>query len=119
MKGKIILAFSFLTLATAAIADDIAKPLMQCGPFTLSSSNDGFMHINDVRPETQKFNFLGKQDDYSNIKYQWMVPTDAPGKWYGMDYVKKNGKAILNVQLVQANMNAPRVYGTYDCVKIQ
>ena len=119
MKGKIVLAFSILMLSIGALADDVAKPLMRCGPFTLSSSHDGFMHINDVRPETQKFSFLGDKDDYSKVKYQWMVPTNTPGKWYGMDYVKKNGKAILNVQLVQANMNAPRVYGTYDCVKVK
>lgn len=115
MKRK---SFALFLLLISASAFSAAKPLMQCGPFVISSSEDGFAHINDARPETQKFSFLGKKDDYSNVKYQWMVPTDAPGKWYGMDYVKKNGKAILNVQLVQANMNAPRVYGTYDCKRI-
>ncbi|ANF79315.1 TPA: hypothetical protein P7V41_002644 [Salmonella enterica] len=90
----------------------------QCGPFLLSPGSDGLMRINNAKPETQKLTFLKEKEDYRNIKMQWMVPTNSPGKWYGMDYVKKNGKAILNVQLVQANMNAPRVYGTYDCIKV-
>lgn len=114
---RISLALSLLLISASALS--ATKPLMRCGPFRISSSEDGFAHINDVRPDTQKFSFLGKKDDYSNVKYQWMVPTDAPGKWYGMDYVKKNGKAILNVQLVQANMNAPRVYGSYNCEKVK
>lgn len=92
---------------------------VKCGEFTLSSSKDGFMHINGVRPETQKFTFLRANDDYDNIKYEWMVKTNAPGHWYGMEYIKRGGwKRILNVQLVQANMDASRVFGSYDCVKV-
>lgn len=104
----------------ASLFPCIALADSQCGPFHLGTSkaNDGWSRINGVKPESQKFTFLKTQGDYDNVKMQWMVPTDAPGKWYGMDYVKRNGKAILNVQLVQANMNAPRVYGTYDCRKI-
>jgi len=110
MKALALFIFVF---SSAAIADS------QCGPFYLGTSekNDGWARINGVKPESQKFTFLKSKDDYDNVKMQWMVPTDAPGRWYGMDYVKKNGKAILNVQLVQANMDAPRVYGSYDCVK--
>lgn len=112
MKALVLFLCAF---STAAIADS------QCGPFHLGTSekNDGWARINGAKPESQKFTFLKAKDDYENVKMQWMVPTDAPGRWYGMDYVKKNGKAILNVQLVQANMNAPRVYGTYDCVKVE
>lgn len=90
----------------------------KCGPYIIDlTPTDGWARINGAKPETQKITPLPGNIDGNNIKMQWMVPTNAPGKWYGMDYVKKNGKAILNVQLVQANMNAPRVYGTYDCVK--
>ncbi|WJV61051.1 hypothetical protein PCO87_14090 [Pectobacteriaceae bacterium C52] len=92
----------------------------KCGPFFIDlTPQDGWARINGAKPETQKITPLPGNIDGNNVKMQWMVPTDAPGKWYGMDYVKKNGKAILNVQLVQANMNAPRVYGTYDCIKIK
>ncbi|MCR6026754.1 hypothetical protein HLI26_07130 [Salmonella enterica subsp. enterica] len=113
MKTFIAVIACALLLPLSAVAD------VKCGDFTLSSSNDGFMHINGVRPETQKFTFLRAKDDYDNIKYEWMVKTNQPGRWYGIEYIKRGGvKRILNVQLVQANMNAPRVYGTYDCIKV-
>lgn len=119
MKGKSFVAFSIFMFSVGAMADDQAKPLMQCGPFTLSSSYDGFMHINNVLPQSQKFKFLGAKDDYNNLSYQWMVQrSDAPG-WFGMDYVKRNGKAILNVEAIRSNMDQPRVFGSFDCVKIK
>jgi len=117
LKSSFLVAVLSL-FSAAAFASDLAKPLMQCGPFTLSSSNDGFMHVNNVRPVSQKFSFTNVADDYRNITYQWMVPrTDYPG-FYGMDYIKRNGKAILNVEAIRSNMNEPRMFGTYDCKKI-
>ncbi|SCC69801.1 hypothetical protein [Kosakonia oryziphila] len=107
------LLFSLLALLSAQVFAD-----SQCGPFTVHWAEDGFARINGAKPETQKVNFLKQKDDFNNVKIQWMVPTNAAGKWYGMDFVGRDGKAILNVQLVQANMNAPRVYGTYDCKKV-
>lgn len=112
----IILHFAtvFLVLVSTAVLADV-----RCGDFTLTSSNDGYMHINGVRPESQKFTFLKGDGDYDNIKYEWMVKTNQPGKWLGMDYIKRNGDMrILNVQLAQASMDAPREYATYDCVKV-
>lgn len=96
----------------------IGKPLATCGPFTISSSDDGFAHINNVRPQSQKFTFLKKEGDYSNVKYQWMLPDQSNGRWLGMDYVKRNGKAILNVEAIRMNMSEPRILGTYDCAKV-
>ncbi|WP_244968834.1 hypothetical protein [Rosenbergiella collisarenosi] len=92
---------------------------MNCGPFTLSSSNDGFMHINNVRPESQKFTFLGAKEDYRNIKYQWMLPDPKIGRWLGLDYIKRDGKAILNVEVVRMNMDEHRQFLTYDCVRVK
>lgn len=104
-----------LLFSGASMAAD--KSLMQCGPFSISSSNDGFAHINNIRPVSQKVTFLGNEGDYSSIQYQWMVPRkDYPG-FYGMDYVKRNGKAILNVEAIRSNMDESRILGTYDCKK--
>lgn len=47
------------------------------------------------------------------------MATDQPGRWVGLEYIKRDGKAILNAQWLQANMNEPRQYATYDCVKIK
>jgi hypothetical protein len=113
MKTSLLVAVIALGFSSLAFAD------VKCGEFTLTSSNDGFMHINGARPESQKFTFLGNKDDYDNVKYEWMVATNQPGKWLGMEYIKRSGsKRILNVQVVQANMDAPKVFGTYDCVKV-
>ena len=103
----------------------VSSPLMvladsQCGPFHLgtSSDNDGWARINGAKPTSQKVTFLKQQGDYDNIQMQWMVPrTDYPG-YYGMDYVKRDGKAILNVEAIRSNMDEPRMFGTYDCKKI-
>lgn len=113
----LFIALTGMALSAGAMAD--SKPLMKCGPFVISSSDDGFAHINGARPESQKVTFLGKKDDYSSIQYQWMVQrADAPG-WFGMDYIKRNGKAILNVEAIRSNMDQPRVFGTYDCIKMK
>lgn len=111
------------TLSLIIIASLYASPVfadVRCGDYTLTSSNDGFMHINGVRPQTQKFTFLRQKDDYENVKYEWTLESKQPGRWLGMEYIKRNGdRRILNVQLLQANMDAPRQFATYDCVKVK
>lgn len=90
----------------------------QCGPYKISwNSKDGFARVNGERPESQKITFLKKQEDYGNVKIQWMIPEKNSGRWVGMDFVAKEGKPILNVEAVRMNMDEPRVFGTYDCVK--
>jgi len=111
---RVVIAL-ILTLPGSVFADS------QCGPFKLGTSdaNDGWARINGVKPESQKFTFLKADGDYENVKMQWMVQrSDAPG-WFGMDYVKHDGKAILNVEVIRTNMDQPRIFGSFDCVKIQ
>ncbi|KAB8305809.1 hypothetical protein EH227_24935 [Rouxiella chamberiensis] len=112
MKSILSLIVIASLYASSAFAD------VRCGDYTLTSSNDGFMHINGLRPQTQKFTFLRQKDDYDNVKYEWVLESKQPGRWLGMEYIKRNGdNRILNVQLLQANMDAPREYETFDCVK--
>ncbi|QUG75964.1 hypothetical protein GKQ23_13590 [Erwinia sp. E602] len=92
---------------------------MQCGPFHLESANDGFMHINGQKPETQKMTFLKQKDDFDNVMMQWMLPDANVGRWLGIDYVKRNKKAILNVEVVRTNMSQPREFWTYDCERVK
>ena len=102
----------FISISFTALAE------VHCGDFILTSSNDGFMHINGVRPETQQFDFLGDDGDYNNIKYEWIVGTNYPGEWLGIEYIKRDGKKrILNVEVVQADVNATKQFATYNCVK--
>lgn len=113
MKNTIISILLF-TFAGISLADT------HCGPFLLTpGADDGWIRINNEKPESQKVTFLKGQDDFENVKIQWMVQrADAPG-WFGMDYVKRNGKAILNVEAIRSNMDQPRVFGSFDCVKLK
>lgn len=116
MKNFILMIVcSSVLLSAAAHADS------QCGPFLLGTSpaNDGWARINGARPESQKVTFLKTKEDYDNIKMEWRMATDQPGRWVGLEYIKRDGKAILNAQWLQANMDAPRQYATYDCVKVK
>jgi len=111
-KRFIFCVFLSVSGVSSALADT------QCGPFRLTAGKEGLMLINNVKPETQKMSFLKKRDDYENMKAEWTVATDQPGRWVGLEYIKRNGKAILNAQWLQANMDAPRQYASYDCVKV-
>lgn len=114
-KSLLIIAIIASALSSTVRADS------QCGPYHLGTSpaNDGFARINGAKPETQKVTFLKAKEDYDNIKMEWTVATDQPGRWVGLEYIKRNGKAILNAQWLQANMDAPRQYASYDCVKVK
>lgn len=96
-----------------AIADS------QCGDFKIHWADDGFARVNGAKPDSQKVTFLKNDGDYNNIKIEWRLATNQPGRWVGMEFIGRNGKAILNAQWLQANMDAPRQYATYDCVKIK
>jgi len=111
IRGAIFLLL--FSVPIGAIADS------QCGDFKVHWADDGLARINGAKPETQKITFLGKQGDYNNVKFEWTLATDQPGRWVGMEFIGRDGKAILNAQWLQASMNAPRQYATYDCVKVK
>ena len=91
----------------------------QCGDFKVHWADDGFARINGAKHEYQKVTFLKRNGDYNNVKIGWRLATDQPGRWVGMEFIGRNGKAILNAQWLQASMDAPRQYATYDCVKVK
>lgn len=105
----------------AALLPAVSYADSQCGPFFLGTSqaNDGLARINGAKPLSQKVTFLKKKEDYNNIMFQWMVEDAKTGRLLGIEYVKRDGKAILNAEAVRNNMDAPRVFGTYDCVKVK
>ena len=51
--------------------------------------------------------------------FQWMVEDPKTGQLMSIEYVKRDGKAILNAEAVRTNMDAPRVFGTYDCEQVK
>ena len=116
--GKIILYCIILVLPP--LSSSFAAT--QCGPYRLTSGTDGYMHINGARPETQYFNFLKKNEDYRNVKMEWMMATDQPNTWVGLEYIKRDGKAILNAEWIRAGVTGidmPRQLATYNCVRVK
>jgi hypothetical protein len=107
----LLLASSFFSFH--AIADS------QCGDFKIHWSEDGWARINGAKPESQKVTFLKDEGDYNNVKIEWRVATSQPGRWVGMEFIGRDGRAFLNAQLLQASMDAPREFATYDCVKVK
>ncbi|KHP69325.1 hypothetical protein QS04_09510 [Salmonella enterica subsp. enterica] len=90
---------------------------VQCGPFYLKANAEGLTMVNGREPETQKLTFLKAKDDYDNFMIQLMVPGD--GRWLGMDYIIRNKKPMLNVEVIRKNMDEPREFWTYDCRKVK
>lgn len=102
-----------LLLTAQAFADQ------KCGIFDIHWADDGLARVNGVKPETQKITFLKNKGDYNNLKMEWTVATNQLGRWIGLEYINRSGKIILNAQLLQASMDAPRQYATYDCRKVK
>ena len=112
---KTVATFSAL-LMLCSFAVDAA---LQCGEFYLKADSQGLTRINGQEPETQKITFLKADQDYDNVKIQWMVPSKEIGRWVGMDYIRRNGKPFLNVEVIRTNMNEPRQFWTYDCQRVK
>lgn len=111
---KVAAPLALLFISSSCLADT------QCGPFLITPGpDDGWFRVNNAKPESQKVTFLKAKEDYDNIKIAWSMATTEPGLWIGMEYIKRDGKAILNTQQLRASMDAPKIFGTYDCVRIK
>lgn len=92
---------------------------LQCGPFRLDATPGNVALINGLAPKTQKITLLTGADNFNRVMVEWMVErSDYPG-FYGFEYVKRKGKAILNVEAIRSSMNEPRMFGTYDCKRVK
>ncbi|WMJ65813.1 hypothetical protein RBI80_01605 [Klebsiella variicola] len=40
------------------------------------------------------------------------------GNMYGYEFIKQNGKAFLNVELIRRVMEEPRIIGSFDCKRV-
>lgn len=111
-KLPVILAASLLTICTSAFAD------LQCGGYQLHAAKNGWTEINGEQVTSQKVKFLGKEDDWDNVKTDMGLMPARDGNNYGFEFVKRNGKSFLNVLLLRNNMDAPRIIGSFPCKKI-
>ncbi|EPA0320727.1 hypothetical protein ACQZD5_000317 [Klebsiella aerogenes] len=103
-------------LALAMMVTAPAMSAIQCGNYTMTG--DGMTVINGETVTSQKVKFLGKDGDYSNMKMEMGLMPARDGNNYGFEFVKRSGKAFLNVQLLQNSMDAPKLIGSYPCKKV-
>lgn len=72
--------------------------------------------INGERVTSQKITNLGSD----GIKIDMGLMPAKDGNNYGFQYIRRPGSEsrFLNVQLLQNNMDAPKVIGSFPCKKV-
>lgn len=113
MKVKVI---SSLFIALASFSACAGGFTSHCGPYTLVAKEGDVSIINGEKVTSQIIKLLG--DDGIKIDMGLMPARD--GNNYGFEYIHHPGteKRFLNVQLLQASMDAPRVIGSFPCRKV-
>ncbi|HFE4603155.1 TPA: hypothetical protein ACF26J_004940 [Klebsiella quasipneumoniae subsp. similipneumoniae] len=92
----------------------------QCGGYKMTLSDaEGLVRINGELVTSQKVKYLGAQGDESKAVWNMGLMPARDGNNYGFEFVKRNGKSFLNVQLLQSSMDAPKVIGSFPCVKVK
>lgn len=91
----------------------------QCGGYKMTlSDSEGLVRINGELVTSQKVKYLGEQGDESNAVWNMGLMPARDGNNYGFEFVKRNGKSFLNVQLLQNSMDAPKIIGSFPCKKV-
>ncbi|HAN8704336.1 TPA: hypothetical protein IGN17_002521 [Escherichia coli] len=80
-------------------------------------ANEGELSIiNGERVTSQKITELGTD----GLKVDMGLMPAKDGNNYGFEYIRRPGteKRFLNVELLRASMDAPRVIGSFPCKKV-
>ncbi|URR10428.1 hypothetical protein [Enterobacter roggenkampii] len=110
--GKYALLFGLLVSLPSFAA-------FQCGGYKMTLSDvEGLVRINGELVTSQKVKYLGAQGDESKAVWNMGLMPARDGNNYGFEFVKRNGKSFLNVQLLQNSMDAPRIIGSFPCKKV-
>ncbi|MBJ3816659.1 hypothetical protein F9C28_17505 [Shimwellia pseudoproteus] len=109
---SILLASLLTSISFGAAAD------LQCGGYHLHAAENGWTQINGEQVTSQKISFLAGKEDWDNVKTDMGLMPSRDGNNYGFQFIKRDGKSWLNVQLLQASMDAPRVIGSFPCKKV-
>ncbi|HBV2796360.1 TPA: hypothetical protein MDT28_004028 [Klebsiella pneumoniae] len=87
-----------------------------CGPYTFVAREGEVSIINGERVTSQKIKFLGED----GIKIDMGLMPAKDGNNYGFQYIHRpdSESRFLNVQLLQASMDAPKIIGSFPCKKV-
>lgn len=107
-----------MSLGTQLVSSNV-QAAASCGPYLLKMDDGGGMtRVNGEQVNTQKIRFLGAQGDYNQMKMDMTLMPARDGFMYGYEFIKQNGKAFLNVELIRTRMDAPRLIGSFDCKRV-
>ncbi|QIE96116.1 hypothetical protein G5574_03635 [Pantoea stewartii] len=114
MKNWIILGFCLMSGVTSA--SNNGGLTLRCAGYKLDLIPNSMFKINGEYVTSQKITDLGK----AGLRVQMGLMPARDGNNYGFEYVHPDGSdsRFLNVQLLQASMDAPRVIGSFPCVKV-
>lgn len=111
---------TFALFATLLPLTSTASAAAQCGNYRLSMADGGGLtYINGQQVTSQKITYLGAEGDDMQMKMDMGLMPARDGNNYGFSFVKRNGKAFLNVQLLQASMDAPKIIGSFPCNRVK
>lgn len=111
MRGAIFLSAIFLS--SSALANGFT---VKCGSYTMIANEGELSIINGERVTSQKITELGTD----GLKVDMGLMPAKDGNNYGFEYIRRPGteKRFLNVELLRASMDAPRVIGSFPCKKV-
>ncbi|MGI4169078.1 hypothetical protein ACR2YV_10990 [Klebsiella pneumoniae] len=109
--------FTIVFIAFASFGATAGGFTSYCGPYTLVAREGDVSIINGERVTSQKIKLLGED----GIKIDMGLMPAKDGNNYGFEYVRYPGteKRFLNVQLLQASMDAPKIIGSFPCRKVK
>lgn len=90
---------------------------LQCAGYKLELIPNSMFRINGEYVTSQKIKDLGED----GMKADMGLMPSRDGNNYGFQYIHRPGSEsrFLNVQLLQASMDAPRVIGSFPCKKVK
>lgn len=91
---------------------------MQCSGYRLDLIPNSLFKINGEYVTSQKIKMLGQ--DGEGMKVDMTLMPSRNGNNYGFEYIHRPGSEsrFLNVQLLQAGMDAPKIIGSFPCKKM-
>lgn len=103
-------------LLVIAVSTSAGASTFQCGGYTLELIPDALFKINGQTVDSQRIKDLGETG--MMVKMDLMPARD--GNNYAFQYIHHPGSSarFLNVQLLQTSMDAPRIIGSFPCVKV-
>lgn len=110
LKALAIFIAAFMTFGASA-----SGYTAYCGPYTITARLGEMDVINRERVTSRKITKLGD----AGIKIDMGLMPARDSNNYGFEYVRYPGteKRILNVQLLLNSMDAPKLIGSFDCVR--